>query len=201
MENSSGYRLSIRAHGSSSMRGRGRAVVAVMILAACGEVAGGLPTEAGAPDAGAQASFQTDSATYTLHATSTGYEGDIGVVFTNPGPAPVYVVNCNGATGWRLERWTSGAWRSVWSPILPACLSEPIVIQGRAQYRVVARISDCGFLGACAPRLTDLPRGEPHRLVWTLFVTAYDARGPSWGSPLPDERRTSNTFTLRTAAK
>lgn len=148
-------------------------------------------------DAGPTA-FRTDSASYTLRATSTGYTADIRVVFTNPTARPVYVVNCLGATMLWLERWTGGRWQIVWSPIIPACLSAPIVVAGGGDYRSVVGIDDCTVLGSCGPQFASLPRGERHRLVWQNLVTEYDATVPRWGAPLRVDQRRSNVFVLHT---
>lgn len=146
------------------------------------------------------AAFQTNAPEYTLTATSIGYEGDVGFVFTNPNDSPAYIVNCNGATSVRLEKLVEGTWLAAWAPIIPLCLSPPIVVAGGAQYQGVVRVVDCSFRVTCAPKFTvsDIP-GQ-YRLVWNQILTSFDDRKHPFGEPLPLEQRTSNTFMISTGA-
>src|SRR4051812_15847030 len=71
------------------------------------------------------ADFRTDSAAYILTSTNVGYHGTITATFTNTSGKTAYFVNCNGGTGVELQKLTGAEWKTVWSPVLLACLSAP----------------------------------------------------------------------------
>lgn len=145
--------------------------------------------------------FQTDAPAYLLAATSIGYQGTIGFVFTNPNPTPAYIVNCQGGTSLRLEKRVGPAWVAAWAPAVNACLSPPIVVLPGAEYHGVVRVLDCSFLSTCAPKfaVADIP-GE-YRIVWNSVLSSYDDGAYPFGDPLALEQRTSNTFRISTIAR
>jgi hypothetical protein len=72
--------------------------------------------------------FQTDSLVYGLVHRGGGYSRVVDALFTNRTTGPIYISNWSGATGIYLQKQTSTGWQIVRSPVLPACLSSPIVV-------------------------------------------------------------------------
>lgn len=140
--------------------------------------------------------FRTDALAYTLRLTSVGLEGKIPFAFTNPTGSPVYIVNCNGYTSLQLEKLVEGIWVGVWSPVIPQCLSAPVVVQPGEEYRDTVRV----FGGH--PSTNDYPKFDVaaipgvFRLVWSDVLRSYDHRSYPFGEALPAEQRTSNRFAL-----
>ena len=89
--------------------------------------------ETSAP-ADASTPIQTNALAYDLDVDPVGYTATIDFVFTNPNPVAVYVINCGGNAPPSLEKFVAGVWITAWSPIVPACLSPPIVIAGGQRY-------------------------------------------------------------------
>jgi hypothetical protein len=142
------------------------------------------------------ASFQTDSLSYQVRAGSNGYEAAIGVTFTNQSPATAYFQNCAGATGSNVERLTNGQWTLAWSAILPACVSQPIVVQPQATYRMTLTIYAAYPECNCDPKFrTDSVSGV-YRIVWNQLYGSYNGGTLAYGSALPFEMRVSNPFVL-----
>ena len=171
------------------------AALAVVSLAACADRE---PSAARLTDASLvqdETLFRTDSLAYTLRAGSIGYEGRIGVEFTNRTAATVYIVNCGGATSLSLEKLVDGAWRPVWSPVIPACLSAPITVPAGGVYRTVIHVFG-GYAGSnTAPQFEGADIPGTYRAVWHSVLASYQDRLP-FGQPLPLAQRVSNQFTL-----
>ena len=153
--------------------------------------------EASAPHGGG-APIQTDATGYQLEAGSTGYAATIAFLFTNPRQAPVYVVNCGGTAPPALEKFVDGAWVRAWSPIVPLCLSPPIVIAAGEDYHGRLQLF-AGYPTSNVYPQFDTPQisGE-YRLVWSGVLTSYDDRVYPFGEQLPLEQRVSDPFTLTT---
>ncbi len=154
-------------------------------------------TPQGVVDRDYLASFQTDSLTYQLRAGSNGYEVDIGVTFTNHSPATAYFENCGGATQLHLEQqFPDSGWVSVWSPILPACLTQPIVVQPQASASSIVTVF-AGYPGCnCSPQFMAETPGGVYRLVWTAVYGSYNSSTLAYASALPFGMRASNAFNL-----
>lgn len=69
-----------------------------------------------------------DSNLYVLTQTSHGWETTIGFTFTNVSDREIEIENCQGAYFVNLEAQVNGAWETAWSPVIPLCLSAPIVL-------------------------------------------------------------------------
>jgi hypothetical protein len=139
--------------------------------------------------------FQTDSLRYTLKAFSGSYDGTIGVVFTNGTPDTAFIVNCAGSTSLALEKLVDGGWVRAWSPVLPACLSPPIVIAPGRQYRSDVRIFS-GYVGSnLYPQFSITDITGIYRIVWDNVLRTYQDRLP-FGEPVGPDRRVSNRFEL-----
>ena len=167
------------------------ALAAVVAAAACRDS----PV---APDApltrDVAALFQTDSLYYALRAGDF-VAGEIDVTFTNRTATTAYLINCNGATALQLERRVGNSWQFVWSPVLPACLSAPIVVPVGGTHR--SRITIPSAPPATNGVRFDDPRTVPgeYRLVWTSLVSSHED-GPPFSDLLPLAARVSNAFRL-----
>lgn len=146
-------------------------------------------------DRDTSALFQTDSLSYTLDAGNIGYTGAIGVQFTNRTADTTYFVNCNGATGVKLQKLVNGEWRDAYSPVRNDCLSPPITAPPGGTANLPIGVFS-GYPGSNSfPKFSvDIP--GVYRAVWTAAVTSYQDRLP-FGQPLPFEQRISNRFALR----
>ncbi len=184
-----------------------RAIAAIVVIAAgplgCGDAAVGLEGLAVTPEGPSvttvtrdtTALFQTDSLAYSLRLGGDWYQGEIGVTFTNRTSGKVYIVNCGGSTGLRLEKRVAGQWQGVWSPIMPACLSKPITVPAGATYRTRIAIS-AGVIGTnTAPQFASPDITGEYRAVWFEVLSSYQDQLP-FGEPLSLAARVSNRFVL-----
>lgn len=157
-------------------------------LSACGSDAPLAPVDR---DVGAL--FQTDSLHYTLRAEGNSYQLTIGATLTNPFDRTVAFVNCGGATALQLQRLEGGTWRTVWTPIQPACLSDPILVAKESVRRMNAFIY--AVQSSASQRIDAQKIPGVYRIVWTAMVTGYRPL-PPWGDSIPLPQRVSNRFTL-----
>ena len=158
-------------------------------------VVGGMPVMS-AVERDRVASFQTDSLSYQLRAGSVGYEVEIGVVFTNKSPATAYFQNCGGLTAVSLERLINDKWTPVWTPVIPSCLNQPIVVQPLDSHRITVDVFG-GYPGCnCAPQFATNDLTGVYRLVWSQLFSSYKATTTTYSSALPFEMRVSNPFEL-----
>jgi len=141
------------------------------------------------------ADFQTDSLVYTFRATDVSYEGRIGVQFTNKTDGTAYFVNCAGATNVGPQKLVDGVCQAVWAPILPACLTSPIVVARGGQFDLGFSVFG-GFPGCnCAPQFSIANIAGVYRAVWPNALSSYQPQLP-FGVPLPEEHRVSNRFVI-----
>jgi hypothetical protein len=168
-----------------------RLLVATLALPACLAAQARITRDKGAL-------FQTDSLRYRLRAADKGYDGEIGVTFTNRTSGTVYITNCHGATAVSLEKRVAGDWKNVWSPPIPLCLSPPITVPAGATYRT--RI----WIFGGYPEVNTYPKfsvtdiaGE-YRAVWGQVLSSYQTDSLPFGAPLPMGHRVSNRFLLET---
>ena len=85
------------------------AVAALLLIQTCASVS---------------APIRTQQESYTYRLGQFGEEVVIEGQFT--APADVYIVNCNGAIGWGLQRKVDGRWVDAWIVATDACLSAPL---------------------------------------------------------------------------
>ena len=143
------------------------------------------------------ASFQTSGLTYTLEDVGYGWQTSIPVTYTNHTGQPVYIVNCNGATHLRLERWTGHSWEVEWSPAIPACLSPPIAVAAGNTLTMTIQLFGAYPGSNLYPKFaTGKPSGV-FRLTWNDLLTSFDANARPFGERLPLEMRISNRFEIR----
>lgn len=178
-------------------------LVAILVVNSCG----GSPQEpADGPNGpiapvvtrDSAALFQTDSLVYTMR-TDHDVTGDIGVALTNRTTGPLYIVNCSGSTGLALEKRVDGRWQYAWSPVIPLCLSPPIIVPVGGTYRTRVYINGAPPESGTRPQWLGGDVAGEYRLVWQQVLSSYDDRAP-FGELLPLEARVSNRFTLRAQA-
>ena len=168
-----------------------RLLIATFALPACLSAQARITRDVGAL-------FQTDSLRYKLRASSMGYDGEIGVTFTNRTGETVYIVNCKQATAISLEKRMAGKWTKVWSPPIPLCLSPPITVAPGATYRTRVWIFG-GYPGSNAnPQFSVTDIAGEYRAVWGQVLSSYQTKSLPHGTPLPIDRRVSNRFLLTT---
>jgi hypothetical protein len=131
-----------------------------------------------------------DALAYRLERTSDVYEGMIRFTLTNRASRALTVENCLGQTGAVLEQQAGADWIGVWSPIIPLCLSQPIVIAPGAAYAGQL------FIGAGRPGTNTEPKFSTghipgiYRLVWGSLRYVGDT------TQVPRAEQTSNRFSI-----
>ena len=141
--------------------------------------------------------LQTDVLTYELVWDDLGFMVSIPYAFTNRTGGSVYLENCSGAFALHLEREDGGDWHSAWAPVLPACLSSPIVIEEDELWVDTLKVWG-GLPGSNFRPQFDVadPAGR-YRIVWDEALSSFQD-GLPFGSPLPLAERVSNAFQLTT---
>lgn len=132
--------------------------------------------------------IQTSAQSY--HGVTVGqtWRVEIPYVFVNRTGHQVYLGNCNGAYNFRLEKLVADAWVADYHPILPLCLSTPILIEKGAVFPSTVRIV-VGMPGTSLwPRFEGGVPGGTYRIVWTSATYARDR--------IPVAQQASNRFTL-----
>lgn len=140
---------------------------------------------------------QTDSLIYRLEREWAGLRTTIRFSFTNPLPDTVYMVNCNGVVSGQLEKRSDGGqWIAMWSPVLPACLSPPVVIAPGATYEGTLPVWGALPGTNAAPQFNSSEVEGVYRMVWGSLVLHYDDSRQGFGDPVPLSVRISNAFVL-----
>jgi hypothetical protein len=174
-----------------------RALRAVLLAAAA--AAGACPSSESSPEAppdasgGAVRGFRTSQLHYDARRVADGIEISIPYVYRNVTGDSVYFVNCNELIVPSLEKQVGDTWSSVWTGATAACLSRPVVVPPDGEYVDTVRV----LSGPDTyPRLDVAEIGGTYRLVWHGVVHSYHDAEPPLGTPLPQDARTSNEFTL-----
>jgi hypothetical protein len=187
-----------RLHGLCGMRSRLAVLVAAGVLAAgCGTDVAEPGTFAGDLTRDHDAPFQTGSTEYVLNRTSAGYAMEIDFQFTNPRDGLVYFVNCNGATGLVLEKWVAGQWQIAWAPVMPLCLSPPIIVRPHDAWSGKVHVYAGEFESNHYPQFDIRELEGVYRLQWVELLSSYDADRYPFGELLPRSERVSNRFEVR----
>ena len=136
--------------------------------------------------------FRTSRLHYDARSVADGIEITIPYAYRNVTGDSVYFINCNEIIVPSLEKRIGDAWSSVWSGASPACLSPPVVVPPGGEYTdTIQVLSGPGMV----PQLRVADLHGTYRLVWHGVVHSYRDE-PPLGTPLPQEERTSNEFTL-----
>lgn len=141
--------------------------------------------------------LQTDALSYVLVPNREGLATQIPYTFTNRTAGSVYLVNCLGGFGLHLERREGQRWESVWGPVLPSCLSEPIVIPPGALFADTVHVWG-GVNADVGPTFDPATAAGRYRLVWDDAYASFQPFLP-WGDTIPLQERTSNEFELQVA--
>jgi hypothetical protein len=137
--------------------------------------------------------FQTSRSHYDFRRVADGIEVHIPYVYRNVTGDSVYFINCNGIIVPSLEKRTGDTWSPVWSGATPACLSPPVVVPPDGEYEDTVQVLSGPDM---YPQLR-VPEVEgTYHLVWHGVVHSYRGDTSPPGTPLPQEERTSNEFTL-----
>jgi len=139
----------------------------------------------------------TDRSAYMLTPENNGLSVTIPYVFTNQTSGPVYVVNCRGGFAKALQRWNGVAWADAWTPGLLDCLSDPIVINVGESYTTELHVWGARPGSDWFPQFDVADPSGWYRLVWIDALSSFDRNVPSFGTPIPFEKRISNSFELR----
>lgn len=173
----------------------------VVVMAACSPSAS--PGDESARDEvvvtrDSQAPIQTDSLLYSLKPQDRGWATRIPFEYRNPTSDTIYVVNCNRIVGMDLEQHIGSEWQAIWHPVMPACLSPPIVIAPGAIYADTITIFGARPDTNTEPAFPDTTFTGRYRLVWQGLVRRYRMdSGADFGDPVPLEDRISNEFRFR----
>lgn len=172
-----------------------RALRRVLVAGAAAVSACSSPSSEAPPHSGGEATggFRTSQLRYDVRRVADGIEIRIPYVYRNATGDPVYFINCNGIIVPTLEKRTGDTWSPVWSGATPACLSPPVVVPPDAEYVDTVRVLSGPDM---YPQLRVAEVEGTYRLVWYGVVHSYRDSGPHFGTPLPQDERTSNEFTL-----
>jgi hypothetical protein len=136
--------------------------------------------------------FRTSRLHYDARRVADGIEINIPYVYRNATGDSVYFVNCNEIIVPSLEKRIGDTWSSVWTGSSPACMSLPVVVPPDGEYRDTARVLARPDMD---PQFNVADPDGTYRLVWHGVVHSYENK-PPLGTPLPQDERTSNEFTL-----
>ena len=139
----------------------------------------------------------TDATVYTLDFDGRGYAGAIPYSFTNTTGGKVFIVNCHGSFALHLERRQGDDWRMAWGPVLPLCLSAPIVIRAGEVFRDTVQVWGAPPGADFHPQFDVAEPSGTYRLVWSAALSSYDPEERHFGDPIAEEFRISNSFHLQ----
>lgn len=160
----------------------------VLVIAACA-------TPLAPHDRDPSLPLQTEDLTYELRESARGLEMDIPFTYTNETGETVYVVNCNGNAPPSLQKRVDGEWVRAWAPVVPLCLSAPIVIAAGETYTDTLRVR-AGHRNSNTFPQFEVGGPGVYRLLWHRVVHDYDSDRQDFGDPLPVAERVSNSFRI-----
>jgi hypothetical protein len=136
--------------------------------------------------------FRTSRLHYDARRVADGIEIRIPYVYRNVTGDSVYFINCNEIIVPSLEKRIGDTWSSVWTGATPACMSPPVVVPPDGEYMDTVHVLARPDMD---PRFNVADPDGTYRLVWHGVVHSYHDE-PPLGTPLPQDERTSNEFTL-----
>jgi hypothetical protein len=170
-----------------------RALRVVLVAAAAAANACSSPAPPSDSSGESPGGFQTSQLHYDFQRTADGIEAYIPYVYRNITGDSVYFLNCNRIIAPALEKRAGDTWSSVWSPATPACLSPPMIIPPDGEYVDTVHVLSGSNM---YPHLEAADIEGTYRLIWHGVVRSYRDSGPDFGTPLSQDERTSNQFTL-----
>jgi hypothetical protein len=142
--------------------------------------------------------IRTSANEYVLETTSIGWETQIQYTYANQSDGIYYLVNCNGAYGFHLEKWIEDRWVLAYFPVLPACLSPVIRISPGTVFSSSIPVF-AGFPGNnWHPKFEIADPEGTYRIVLDV-LSSYDQNAYPFGTEVPRENRVSNEFRIVTA--
>ncbi|KPK79411.1 MAG: hypothetical protein AMS25_12695 [Gemmatimonas sp. SM23_52] len=142
------------------------------------------------------APIQTDRPFYWLRTDWVGFTTEIALSYENQAADTLYIVNCLRTLPAVLEKEVDGVWERFWAPILPRCLSPPIVMEPGGV--LVDTLHVWGALPGhnVGPAFKSEDVKGVYRIVMHQVVFHYDENSAGFGDPVPLEYRVSNAFAL-----
>jgi hypothetical protein len=146
-----------------------------------------------------EAPVRIDRERYVFRYGFFGPEITIVSTFRAPKERPVYIVNCNGAMSYGLQRLVDGKWIESWGAVTNSCLSEPIVIAAGGE-RSETIILRPGVGAVIYPREDrKVIEAGTYRVVWHGVLFSFDFNARPFGDALPVEQRASAPFVVEAA--
>ncbi len=142
--------------------------------------------------------IRTDRDRYVLRPQPFGHVATIVATFTAPRDTTVYILHCNGAISWGLQRLEGGQWTDAWAATTNGCLSPPFVVPGgdvRTDTLGLVSRNDVPLSGSIQHHV------EPgtYRVVWYNVLTSFDPEARPLGPELSLEQRVSGPITIEQA--
>lgn len=148
------------------------------------------------PVAAEQFPIETDRTSYLPGDGEFGPEVTILARYTSTDPAPVYIVNCNGAIGHGLQIKVGEQWVNAWLTAINSCLSGPIVLNPGDEHRDTMVVRPGAGVVVYPRDRGDRLHDGTYRVVWYGVLSTYEPAAGSLGTELPLERRVSAPFTI-----
>jgi hypothetical protein len=139
--------------------------------------------------------IRTDQRSYTYGPGQFGEEIVIEGQYT--APADVYIVNCNGAIGWGLQRKVDARWVDAWIVATDACLSAPIVMKAGTVHSYSHLVRGGGGGVVYPEKRQGVVDPGTYRIVWYGVLRSFDRDARPFGEELPLDARVSNAFDIR----
>ena len=167
------------------------AAIVLLGLLGCAPRAERAPASA-APAVATTAGIATDRAQYALAPGPYGLQTRIITTFRAPADTTAWILHCNGAIAWGLQRQVDGSWRDAWVVMTDQCLSPAIIIFGDSAF------VDTLIFSASAGAAIDSAGIGPgtYRVAFYNVLTSFDAAARPFGPELPLEQRVSAPITL-----
>ena len=145
--------------------------------------------------------IQTDRDHYVLAPGPIGEEATIIATFSAPKDTAVYILHCNGAIMWGLQRLVDERWIDVWGATTNGCLSAPIVVPPGGSFTDTLVVSSRTDVPRNAGTVqAEVPPGS-YRMVWYQVLTSFDPELRPFGGELPVEQRASAPITIESSRR
>jgi hypothetical protein len=140
------------------------------------------------------AAFSTDATVYTMELIGNARQVTINWTYQDASGSVTALQGCAGGVArWFLEKQVDNGWQEVY-PVCTANDAAGIAVAGDGTAEGSATITDVQEVGG-APRISHRPVPGTYRLRFGLFENLNLETGT--GTPVTDDRRYSNTFTLQ----